>query len=74
MFSYKMAKTVTFSNDVTIYLENPDLSKDYRLSRIDSYQQFLTDCKFRHTPLLTPILQTKHRAKMKNYIEKCNKT
>ena len=73
MVSWVMAKVVTFSDKVTIHLEKPELGEDYRLSRINSCQQFQFDCKIRFTPLLTPFLQDKHRVKIKKYIEQLEK-
>ena len=64
-----MPKVVTFSDECIFYHEDPELGVDYRLSRINPYQQFQVDCELRYTPLLTRILQRKHRAKMKKYIE-----
>ena len=62
-------KKVQFSENIEIFLEDPDSSHDLKLSRMNSGIIFRNDCLLRYKKLLTPILTLEHREKIRKYIQ-----
>ena len=52
-----------------IFLEDPEISHDLKLSRINNSIIFRNDCLLRYKRLLTPIFAVEHREKIRKYIK-----